>query len=122
MISDFMVSLGFTSIRAVCVCKRGKFESCESRKGFFFFLCSGKFIALNLIVHSVLLKFSTRWIARCFFVRFISRIYRIIKDNRNSRFDFLDHLNIKFVHVDEMNKKFSFLLLIINRREFFFFT
>lgn len=36
MISDFMVSLGFTSIRAVCMCecKRGKFESCESN--FFF--------------------------------------------------------------------------------------
>lgn len=49
MISYFMVSLGFTSIRAVCVCaKEGSLNlvnrrfGCDSRKGFFFpFLAVG---------------------------------------------------------------------------------
>lgn len=67
MISDFMVSLGFTSCYELRVCERGKFESCESKVwlwfeegNFFFFFFSftvGSSFALNLIVHWVLLKF-----------------------------------------------------------------
>lgn len=56
MISDFMVSLGFTSCYELRVCERGKFESCESKvwlwfeEGnffFFFFLYGGKFVCFE---------------------------------------------------------------------------
>lgn len=82
MISYFMVSLGFTSIRAVCVCvKEGSLNlvnrrfGCDSRKGFFFPLpCGGKFIALNLIVRIVEILHV--------FLRLIGTIIRIIKDSK----------------------------------------
>lgn len=58
MISDFMVSLGFTSCYELRVRERGKFESCESKvwlwfeEGnfflfFFFFLYGGKFVCFE---------------------------------------------------------------------------